>query len=171
MKMKSTINILFLFIFTFSFSQNEIIYEKTLSDIENSSKILCTNLLIPNKDFSIGIYTEEWEVEDLTMEQCGDIKTDSIKNSKIIEILNSKHLLDKLYLNMENNEYESINSSDKFEWNKANLIVELNFTQNWKGVNQVYIPISNKKQAKKLIKSICKIFESDFCFRKLKRNL
>tara|TARA_R100000963_G_C4592327_1_gene69067 strand:- start:126 stop:641 length:516 start_codon:yes stop_codon:yes gene_type:complete len=171
MKMKSAINILFLFIFTFSFSQNEITYEKTLSDIKESSKILCTNLIIPNKDFSIGIYTEEWEVEDLTMEQCGDIKTDSIKNLKIIEILTSKKLLDKLYLNMESNEYESINSSDKFEWNKANLIVELNFTHNWKGVNQVYIPINNKKQAKELIKSICKIFDSDFCFRKLKRNL
>ncbi|EZH73793.1 hypothetical protein ATO12_17830 [Aquimarina atlantica] len=146
--MKFTINILFLFIFTFSFSQNQITYEKTLSDIKKSSKVLCTNLIIPNNDFSIGIYTKEWEVEDLTIEQCGDIKTDSIKSSKIIEILSSGKLLDKLYLNMENNKYESINSSDKFEWNKANLIVELNFTHNWNSANKVYIPINNKTQTR-----------------------
>jgi hypothetical protein len=169
--MKITINIIFFFIFSYSFSQNEITYEKTLSEIKNSSPILCTNLIIPNNDFSIGIFTDEWEVEDLTMEQCGDIKTDSIKNSKIIEILTWKKLLDKLYLNMGNNEYESISSSENFEWNKANLIVELNFTHNWNVVNQVYIPINDKTQARELIKSISKIFESDYCFKKLMRNL
>ena len=107
----------------------------------------------------------------VTQKSLRDIKTDSIKNTKIIELLTSKKLLEKLYLNMENNKYESINSSDKFEWNKASLIVELNFTHNWNGVNQVYIPINDKKQAKELIKSIRKIFDSDFCFKKLKRNL
>ena len=169
--MKLAINIFFLLIFTYSFSQSEITYEKALSDINNSSEILCTNLIIPNKDFSVGIYTEQWEVEDLTMEQCGDIKTDSIKNSKIIKVLNSRNLLKTLYLNMENNEYVSINSSEKFDWGKASLILELNFTKNWKGIHRVYISINNKKKAKELIKSISDIFESDYCFRKLKRNL
>lgn len=169
--MKHAINIFFLLIFTYSFSQSEITYEKALSDINNSSDILCTNLIIPNKDFSVGIYTEQWEVEDLTIEQCGDIKTDSIKNSKIIKVLNSKNLLKTLYLNMENNEYVSINSSEKFEWDKASLIITLNFSQNWEGISQVYIPINNKKKAKELIKLISDIFESDYCFKKLKRNL
>lgn len=169
--MKLAINIFFLLIFTYSFSQSEITYEKALSDINNSSEILCTNLIIPNKYFSVGIYTEQWEVEDLTMEQCGDIKTDSIKNSKIIKVLNSRNLLTTLYLNMENNEYVSINSSGKFDWDKANLIVELNFTQIWDGIHQVYIPINNKKTAKEIITSISDIFESDYCFKKLKRNL
>ncbi len=67
--------------------------------------------------------------------------------------------------------YLSINSSGKFDWDKANLIVELNFTQIWDGIHQVYIPINNKKTAKEIITSISDIFESDYCFKKLKRNL
>jgi hypothetical protein len=171
MKMKFTINILFLFIFTFSFSQNEITYEKTLSDIKSSSKILTTTLIIPDVEFYIGIFTTDWIVEDLTKEQCGDIKTDSLKNSKIIKILESKKLLEKLYVEMENNNYESINSSEKFEWKDAKLVINLNFSDESDVFNQVYIPIMNKKKAKELIKSISPIFESDFCFKKLKRKL
>ena len=169
--MKITFNILVLFIFTSSFSQTEIKYQDVLSDIEKSANILCTQLIIPEEEFSIGIFTDEWEVEDLTMEQCGDIKTDSEINSKIIDILISKNLLEKLYLYMENNEYVSINSPDKFLWNKEALIVELNFTHNWRGVNQVYIPINDKKQAKELIKLIQSLFNKDYCFNKLIRKL
>ncbi|MFT4802164.1 MAG: hypothetical protein ACI93N_001941, partial [Flavobacteriaceae bacterium] len=85
--MRKTISILLFFIISFSFAQNEITHEKTLSEIKKSSKILCTNLIIPNVKFSIGIFTTEWDVEDLTEEQCGDIKTNEIKNGKILEIL------------------------------------------------------------------------------------
>ena len=169
--MRKTISILLFFTILNSFSQNEITYEKTLSDIKNSSKILCTNLIIPNVEFSIGIFTTEWEVEDLTEEQCGDIKTNEIKNRKILEILESKKLLKKLYAEMENNNYENIESSEKFDWNKAKLIINLNFSNDFNVLNQVYIPIMSKKKAKELIKSICPIFESEFCFRKLKRKL
>ncbi len=67
--------------------------------------------------------------------------------------------------------YLSINSLEKFDWGKASLILELNFRKNWKGIHRVYISINKKKKAKELIKSISDIFESDYCFRKLKRNL
>lgn len=169
--MKVIITILFLSFFSYSFSQNKITYKNVLTEIHKSHETLCVSLLIPNNDFYIGIYTKEWEVEDLTREQCGDIKTDSIKNSKIIGLLNSKNLLSKLFLKMENNEYENINSVDKFEWNKAKLIIELNFSNDWTKLNQVYIPIFNKKQAKQVIKNISKIFDSDYCFHKLKRKI
>ena len=169
--MRKKISILLFFTILNSFSQNEITYEKTLSDIKNSSKILCTNLIIPNVEFSIGIFTTEWEVEDLTEEQCGDIKTNEIKNRKILEILESKKLLKKLYAEMENNNYENIESSEKFDWNKAKLIINLNFSNDFNVLNQVYIPIMSKKKAKELIKLICPIFKSEFCFRKLKRKL
>ncbi|WP_405567733.1 hypothetical protein [Polaribacter sp. Asnod6-C07] len=72
---------------------------------------------------------------------------------------------------MENNNFESIESNEKFEWNKAKLIINLNFSNDINELNQVYIPIMNKKEAKELIKSICPIFESDFCFKKLKRKI
>jgi hypothetical protein len=169
--MRKTISILLFFIISFSFAQNEITHEKTLSEIKKSSKILCTNLIIPNVKFSIGIFTTEWDVEDLTEEQCGDIKTNEIKNGKILEILESKKLLEKFYVEMENNNFESLESNEKLEWNKAKLIINLNFSNDINSLNQVYIPIMNKKQAKELIKLIYPIFESDFCFRKLKRRL
>lgn len=170
-KMRKTISILLFFIISYSFSQNEITHEKTLAEIKKSSKVLCTNLIIPNVEFSIGIFTTEWIVEDLTEEQCGDIKTNELKNGKILEILEYKNLLKKFYVEMENNNFESIESNEKFEWNKAKLIINLNFSNDINELNQVYIPIMNKKEAKELIKSICPIFESDFCFKKLKRKI
>ncbi|WP_299137031.1 hypothetical protein [uncultured Tenacibaculum sp.] len=169
--MRKTISFLLFFIVSYSFAQNEITYEKTLAEIKKSSKVLCTNLIIPNVEFSIGIFTTEWEVEDLTEEQCGDIKTNELRNRKILEILESKKLLEKFYVEMENNSFESIESNEKFEWNKTKLIINLNFSNDISELNQVYIPIMNKKEAKELIKSICPIFESDFCFKKLNRKL
>ncbi|CAM1357726.1 hypothetical protein [Tenacibaculum halocynthiae] len=118
--MRKTISILLFFIVSYSFAQNKITYEKTLAEIKKSSKVLCTNLIIPNVEFSIGIFTTEWEVEDLTEEQCGDIKTNELRNRKILEILESKKLLEKFYVEMENNSFESIESNEKFEWNKTN---------------------------------------------------
>jgi hypothetical protein len=129
------------------------------------------NLIIPDKEFSIGIYTEIWEVEDLSQEQCGDIKTDATKNSEIIKLLNNKRLLDKLYLEMENNQYQMIGSKGKFKWNETKLIIELNFDHYSQLISQVYIPINNRKKAKDIIRSFKRIFNSDYCFRKLKRTL
>ena len=170
-KLKKTINISFLFILTISFSQNKATYEKTLSEIKNSSKILCTNLIIPNSEFSVGIYTDGWEVEDLTEEQCGDIKTNSNKNLKILKLLESEGLLNSLYLDIGNKKYEKIESNEEFEWSKTILVIELNFVTKLNGTDQVYIPISTKKKAKELINSFNDIFNSKYCFRKLKKKL
>lgn len=169
--MKFSANILFLLFYVISFSQNVITHRKTVKTIKNSSKDLCVNLIIPDKEFSIGIYTEIWEVEDLSQEQCGDIKTDEAKNSEIIKLLNKRRLLDKLYLEMENNQYEMIGSNEKFKWNETQLIIELNFNHYSELINQVYIPINNRKQAKDIIRLFKKIFDSDYCFKKLKRTL
>lgn len=146
-------------------------YDKVLAEIKNSNDFLCTNLLIPNNDYSVGIFTEEWEVEDLTIKQCGDIKTDSLQNSKILKILESKQLLDNLYIQMDKNNYSSLNSNDEFEWNKMKMVINLSSSQKWGGLYEVYIPIRDKKIAKELIKLFSKVFDSNYCFRKLKRKL
>jgi len=169
--MRIKLSLLFFFILVSSFAQSEVSYDKVLSEIINSNSFLCTNLIIPDEDFSIGIFTEEWEVEDLSMEQCGDIKTDSLRNSKILKILESNKLLDNLYVQMDKNNYSSLNSNKEFEWNKMQMVIDLSSSQKWDGLYQVYIPIKDKKQAKELIKSISKIFDSDYCFKKLKRKL
>ena len=169
--MRIKLSLLFFFILVNSFAQSEVSYDKVLSEIKNSNSFLCTNLIIPDEDFNIGIFTEEWEVEDLSMEQCGDIKTDSLRNSKILKILESNKLLDNLYVQMDKNNYSSLNSNEEFEWNKMHMVIDLSSSQKWDGLYQVYIPIKDKKQAKELIKSISKIFDSDYCFKKLKRKL
>ena len=169
--MKIKLSIIFFFVILNLLAQSEISYSKTLAQIRNSNDFLCTNFFIPNIDYSVGIFTEEWEVEDLTMEQCGDIKTDSLRNSKILNILESNKLLDDLYIQIDKNSYSSLNSEDELEWNKMKMIIGLSSSQEFNGLYQVYIPIKDKKQAKKLIKSIGKIFDSDYCFNKLKRKL
>ena len=163
--------VIFYFILANLFAQSEISYDKVLNEIRNSSNFLCTNLLLPNDKYNVGIFTKEWEVEDLTMEQCGDIKTDSLRNSKILRILESENLLEKLYIQMDKNNYSSLNTNDEFEWNKMKMVIDLSSSQKWDGLYQVYIPIKDKKQAKELVKSISKIFDSDYCFKKLKRKI
>ena len=169
--MNIKLSVIFFFILVNLFAQSEISYDKVLSGIRNSNDFLCTNLLIPNNDYNVGIFTKEWEVEDLTMEQCGDIKTDSLRNSKILRILESKMLLDNLYIQMDKNNYSSLNSKDEFEWNKMKMVISLSSSQKWNGLYEVYIPIRDKKTAKELVKRISKVFDSDYCFRKLKRKL
>lgn len=172
--MKKIITLLLIIIPFLLFSQDEITYEKTLYEIEHSQRRLCIDLLVPNDDFSIGIYTKNVIVEDLTKEQCGDIKTDSLKNSKILEVLKTEKLLDSFYILFDDkgyDEYVKINSSETFEWNKAKLIIILNPMSIEFGLDQIFIPIHDKKQAKELIESISKIFNSDYCFKKLKRKV
>lgn len=152
-------------------AQAETSYEKVLSEIKSSNNLLCTAMLIPNKEFNVGIFTKEWDVEDLTMEQCGDIKTDSLKNSEILKILETNKLLDKLFIQENQNNYSSLNSNDRFEWDKVKMVIILSSSREWHGVYQVFIPITNKKLAKKLIKSISKKFNADYCFEKLKSKL
>lgn len=169
--MNIKLSIVFSFFLANLFAQSEISYNKVLTEIRNSNDFLCTNLLIPNNDYSVGLFTKEWEVEDLTMEQCGDIKTDSLRNSKILKILESKQLLDNLYIQMDKNNYSSLNSDAEFEWSKMKMVIHLSSSQKWGELYQVYIPIKDKKTAKELVKSISKIFDSDYCFKKLKRKL
>ncbi|WP_396596492.1 hypothetical protein [Dokdonia sp. R86516] len=169
--MKFVCNILFLVIAASASAQKVVNYEDILIEIKSSKRTLCMNLIIPTEDFSIGIYTEDWEVEDLTMEQCGDIKTDSIKNSKLIYLLESEQYLENLYLNIENNTYENIRSFDTFNWNDSKMVLNLILYKESKEFYDIFIPIKSKKQSKKLIRSISKLLKNDYCFKKLKRNL
>ena len=153
------------------FSQDKIKVEYILDGIKNSSNSLCTDLIIPNEEFSVGIYTLKWIVEDLTEEQCGDIKTDSSKNLKIIKTLMSEKLLNDFYIDIGNKKYKSLNSDKSFEEKEVKLLIVLNFYNGKSNIDKIYVPIKEKKDAKRIVNSICKIFEYKYCFKKFKRLL
>ena len=152
-------------------AQNELTYKKVVNDIDKNASSLIFNLIVPNNDFSIGIYPKDWDVEDLSFEQCGDIKTDINKNQKILQSLKSKKLLDSLFIYTESNVYESLISSDKFNIEQTSLLIEVGLYNDPQGLNYVYIPIFTRKCSKKVLKDISKIFEANLCFRKLIRIL
>ena len=152
-------------------SQRKIVYEEVLKDLKTDYKSLQTTLIIPNIEFHVGIYPQHYDVEDLTKEQCGDIKTDYYKNKKIIEILNNNSLLEELYLDGGDSRFVSINSNKYFNENDVFLFLQLNFDNGKSGVYQVFIPIKKRDKSKKIIKLISDIFEYKFCFKKLKRKI
>lgn len=153
------------------YSQNIISYGEVLSDLMNDTKSLQTSLIIPNIEFSIGVYPLSYDLEDLTEEQCGDIKTNQSKNAKIVEVLKERDLLKVLYLYKGSNKYESINSKDFFLESEVCIFIQLNYDNGKSGVSQVFIPVRKRKYAKKIINAISNLFDSKYCFRKFKKQL
>ena len=163
--------IAFLLIFSISnlYSQNIISHNEVLRELMDDKESLQTTLIIPNTEFSIGIYPLFYDVEDLTERQCGDIKTNQSKNTKILEILKERNLLKVLYLSKVNNKYESINSKDFFLESEVCIFIQLNYDNGNSGVHQVFIPIKKRKNAKIIVKAISSIFDNKYCFRKFKK--
>ena len=166
-----TKTITFLFIISTTFAQEVISNEETKRELKNSSKSLNTNLILPKKEFYIGI-VKDLIVENIELNPCIEIDSNIEKNEKIIEILEKYNLLEKLYFENENEEYEKIESNEKFEWEKPKLIIQLFFeTKNMKVMDNVFIPIFEKKLAKELTMKICELFNNEYCFKKLKRKI
>ncbi|CAM1346851.1 hypothetical protein [Tenacibaculum insulae] len=169
--MTKKLTFLLLFIISTSFSQEVISNKETIIELKKSSKSLNTNLILPKKEFYIGIVID-LIVENLEFNPCIEIDSNIEKNEKIIEILEEYNLLEKLYFENENEEYENIESNQKFEWEKPKLIIQLFFeTENMKAMNNVFIPIFEKKLAKELTKKMGELFNNEYCFKKLKRKI
>ena len=155
--------------FNQSFSQKTLDYKKILTELENSSESLNTTLIIPNSDFYIGI-TKDAIVENPELNSCIDIPTNEKKNGQIIRILKKYNLLDKLYVEIEN-EYSDLSSDQVFKSNETEFYLELLFKTKDFGIMSCYVPIFDKKKAKDLIKDLNKIFDYKYCFKKLKRKI
>ena len=154
--------------FSITFSQEIINYEKVKKEIENSAESLSITFILPKKDFYV-FTVKDVIVENLELDPCKEVYANKEKNEKVIKILNDFNLLSDIYLEMENETYLNIKSNKTFEWNKPKLIVELFFFNNM--INQFYIPIFDRKKAKHFVEKVSEIFDSEYCFNKLKRKI
>lgn len=155
--------------FNQSFSQKTLSFENILGELENSSESLNTTLISPKSDFYIGI-TKDAIVENPELNSCIDIETNEEKNEQIIGILKKHNLLDKLYVEIEN-EYSDLSSDQIFKPTETELYLELFFKTKDFGIMSCFVPIFEKKKAKELICDLDKIFDYKYCFKKLKRKI
>ncbi len=167
--MRIRISTIFFLIFNQSFSQKTLDYKKIRAELEKSSESLNTDLILPNSDFSIGI-TKDVIVENPELNPCIDIPTDEIKNEKILEILKKHNLLNSLYVIIDN-EYSDIVSDQIFKPYETKLYLELFFKTKEFGIMNCYLPVFDKEKAIELINDLGEIFDSKYCFKKLKRKI
>ncbi|QFZ54236.1 hypothetical protein FEZ18_05235 [Oceanihabitans sp. IOP_32] len=155
--------------FSQSFSQKTLSFENILAELEKSSESLNTTLISPKSDFYIGI-TKDAIVENPELNSCIDIETNEKKNEQIIGILKKHNLLDKLYVEIEN-EYSDLSSDKIFKPTETELYLELFFKTKGFGIMSCFVPVFEKKKAKELICDLDKIFDYKYCFKKLKRKI
>jgi hypothetical protein len=167
--MRTLIHIIIFLTFSLSFSQKTLDYNEVVAELENSSESLNTTLILPNSDFYIGI-TKNAIVENPELNSCIDISADGKQNGEIISILKKHNLLNKLYLEIEN-EYADLSSDQIFKPIETDLYLELFFKTKNFGFMSCFVPIFEKKKAKELICDLNKIFDYKSCFKKLKRKI
>tara|TARA_Y100000814_G_C12159731_1_gene343952 strand:+ start:193 stop:633 length:441 start_codon:yes stop_codon:yes gene_type:complete len=144
-------------------------FNKIRVELENSSESLNTTLILPNSDFYIGI-TKDVIVENIELNPCIDIVSNTKKNEKVIGILKKHNLLDKLYVEIEN-EYADLSSDQIFKPTETELYLELFFKTKDFGIMSCFVPVFEKKKAKELICDLDKIFDYKYCFKKFKRKI
>ena len=104
------------------------------------------------------------------MNPCIDIVSDAKKNEQVIGILKKHNLLDKLYVEIQN-EYADLSSDQIFKPTETELYLELLFKTKDFGIMICFVPVFEKKQAIELICDLDKIFDYKYCFKKLKRKI
>ncbi|MFC5046535.1 hypothetical protein [Aquimarina hainanensis] len=124
---------------------------------------------MPNSDFYIRI-TKDVIIENPELNSCIDIATYEKKNEEIIRILKNHNLLDKLYVEIEN-EYSDLSSDQIFKPTETELYLELFFKTKDFGIMSCFVPVIEKKQAKELICDLDKIFDYQYCFKKLNQKI
>ncbi|MFD0862534.1 hypothetical protein ACFQ1M_09980 [Sungkyunkwania multivorans] len=152
-----------------SFSQKTLNYLEIRTELENSSRSLNTIILLPNSDFYVGT-TMEARVENPELNPCIEIQSDNQKNAGVIRILAEYSLLDKLFVEI-NDEYVDLSSEEVFKPKETELYLELFFKTRDFGFISCFVPVLKKSRAKKLINDLSNIFESKHCFNKLKRKI
>lgn len=152
-----------------SFSQKTLDFEKIRAELDNASESLNTTLILPNSDFYIGI-TKDVIVENIELSPCIDIVSNTKNNEQVIGILNKHNLLDKLYVELEN-EYADLSSDQVFKPTETELYLELFFKTKDFGIINCFVPVFEKKKATELISDLDKIFDNKYCFKKLKRKI
>lgn len=151
-----------------SFAQEGLTAAKVRADVKDSTESLSVTLLLPDSDFYIGLTTDQF-VENIYMNPCIDIKSNTKKNAKVLDLLEKHQLLDKLFVEIDN-QYETPDASTSFEPNESILYLEL-FLGVKKSVHQVYVPIFSREKAELLISSLKKIYGNKKCFKKLQKMI
>ncbi len=155
--------------FNKSISQKTLDFDKIRIELENSSESLNTTLILSSSNFYIGI-TKDVIIENIESNPCIDIVSDTKKNELIIGILKKHNLLDKLYVEIEN-EYSDLGSDQIFKPSETELYLELFFKTKDFGIISCFVPVFKKNKAKELIRDLDKIFNYKYCFKKLKRKI
>ncbi len=155
--------------FNKSYSQKTLDFNKIQAELENSSESLNTTLILPNSDFYIGI-TKDVLVENIELNPCIDIASNTKKNELVIGILKKYNLLQKLYVEIDK-EYADLSSDQIFEPIETELYLELFFKTKDFGNMSCFVPVFEKKKAMELIWELDKIFDHNNCFKKLKRKI
>ena len=87
-----------------------------------------------------------------------------------IGILKKHNLLDKLYVEIEN-EYSDLSSDQIFKPAETELYLELFFKTKDFEIMSCFVPVFETKKAKELVCDLDKIFDYKYCFKKLKRKI
>ncbi len=151
------------------FSQETLDYVEVQTALENSSRSLHTIIHVPNSDFKLGT-TLEVPDGNLETNSCTEIQSDVQKNADVLTVLNQSNLLDKLYIEI-NDEYVNLRSKEVFHPKETKLYIELFFKTRDFGYLSCFVPVLKKDTAKKLIYDISTIFDSKHCFNTLKQKI
>jgi len=169
--MKKILFILILLTYSFSSSQETDIYKTTLNELKKSTETLNSWINVTSKEnFYIGINID-LIVENPKLDFCIDIKTTIEKNEKLISILEKHNLIDKLYLDIED-EYQDLQSDKKYGLKEPKMTINLKFLgQSTDFFDDVYILIFDRKQAKEILDEISNLFDYEYCFRKMRKKI
>ncbi|MFD0992575.1 hypothetical protein [Tenacibaculum geojense] len=162
--------IFFTLFFGNCYSQKKLEYEKIKTDILNSSESLNTTFLLPSSDFFVAIIKDS-TVDNPEMNPCVDIESNKEINEIIIKILKSYKLLETLYIEIDYEKYESVESKQKFIPKETELYIELFFKSKQYDYISCFVPVFNKNIARKIVADFGKLFECNSCFKKLKRKI
>jgi len=89
-----------------------------------------------------------------------NLTTDSIAFKKIIELLDSKGFLEKLYIRVDCSYVNVDSTSDRVSDQNLKLAIEL-FCSEKKGFNQIFIPIKENTVAIEILQNVSNIFDKN----------
>lgn len=166
--MKKTIIIYFLFIFSNLFSQGNVEFNTIKKELVNASNSLYVKLSIPSSDLYIEI-SKDSIIDNPFYEPCVELKSNLIKNKKIIDILEKNEFLNEFYVTVND---EIIKISDNNNSNFGNQILNIELIFKSKNISQpIILLVFQKDKAEKLLNELAALFNNNECFLKMKRQI
>lgn len=152
-----------LFFVGLTFGQNSV---QNRTELETYSDTLSTHFILLENEFYIGL-VNNLIVENPDLNPCIEIKTDKEKNLLFIDMLDKLGLLDKLY-GLIGFEFIEIESRKIIETDDVKFFIQFDY-QPPGHFESLYIPIFNESDLKTITKELSLIYDSKYCFKKMKR--